>query len=904
MPLLSPTPMQSASVGLDVDRSSRQRVRSFSFLAWLLLPFVFYLTPLVFGYAWNSLSEQHNVLDPPEGYSGRLPDMRITVEAWVASVLTVPLHARLNEYIHALELPLWNPYQGLGESYQAQGDGSPYFPVSMLRSLLPYSLSNYVTFATYYVSAVFMYLFLRGEGLSDRTSIVGGIAWVLSGALSLHIPRPEFSDQIIMIPVLFWAAARALRRRDARTYVIFAFVTGLTVIAGHIQIAMIVGVVLALFLVVYAATLSDGPRTWFRLVAASLGVFVVGLGLAGFYLLPLAEGLRISYNKDPNLLSFTPTPFTNVVAFFFPLLFGQPFNGVWLPGDDTQSIAWDNLHAYVGTTLLFVIVAGGALLFRKSPRRGVHAFFLVMGVALAMRYISAPPVAAIDLLPVLGRQSPKHGTEIMAFCFIVAAAFTIQDWRSIHHQTLRWILLGTLVFVFGSVLTLIGKQGGFGQLHADDATRFTALTLFVVMVLSFVVLLANGWQRIPPEASSIVLGGALLAELSMYVMLGDSAPASLYVRLVLFGAILVGAVLLALRMRWAAAAIGALTVVGYAALVTVPSVGLARQFDIDTPPHCKQWLKDAAGENYRSFGIAPNFSSIDAVQDLSAVGPLAPVDFYNFVQSVSTPAVISRYGDSTTFTLSGLYIFPLDQYTKAKAIFDWVGVKYLVMDRNHFGTYAPQDFLGTGVALHQVYHDDSATILQSDAAAPKAEFSGRVQGVASEQGIVQLLQADPSRISGPPLLRVDSIPASLRVGLETGAANSVPVQVVDYRPNNVRLRVSAPSAGVVILKDSYFPGWSATINGQPTDIVSVNAMVRGVIVPGPGDYAVEFQYLPASFVQGVWLSASVLVFLLLVLAWTAIDRPKRRTHTNVVAEDGLADQPTLVGALEGGAAST
>src|SRR5438034_9998128 len=78
--------------------------KEWRFLLWLAIPFVFYLIPLLFGFSWNALGEGHNVLNPPEGYQGRTPDMRITVEAWGASVVVVPFHARLRDYIKAGEL--------------------------------------------------------------------------------------------------------------------------------------------------------------------------------------------------------------------------------------------------------------------------------------------------------------------------------------------------------------------------------------------------------------------------------------------------------------------------------------------------------------------------------------------------------------------------------------------------------------------------------------------------------------------------------------------------------------------------------------------------------------------------------------------------------------------------------
>ncbi|MBV9578435.1 MAG: hypothetical protein JO057_07595 [Chloroflexi bacterium] len=858
---------------LDAQGVAARSRQSWTFLLWLALPLVFYLVPLALGYAWNSLSEQHNVLDPPEGYSGRLPDMRITVEAWGASVLTVPLHARLHEYLSTLQIPLWNPYQGLGEPYQAQGDGSPYFPLEVLRSTLPYSLSNYVSVLSYYLSAVFLYLLLRDLELGEGAAIVGGMTWVLSGALSLHLARPEISDQVVMFPVLFWAAARAMRTRTARDYVIFALVTGLNAVAGHIQIAMIGSVLLVAFVPVYAATVSVGPRAWIRTVLTTIGTFVLGIGLAGFYVLPLAEGLRVSYNKDPNLLSFISTPFANVVAFFFPILFGNPFNNGWLPGDDTQTASWENLYAYVGTAVLLIAASGAAWLVKRTPGRTMHAFFLIAGVVLTMRYISAPPFASIDLLPILGRQSPKHGTELMAFCFIIAAAFAIDRWQRLDSQWVKWILVGTLLYFVGSLFTLIGRQGGFGQMHADSAVRFTSATAVIVLAVLGVVWAARNWRRLSPQGATILLGGVLIGELSIYLPLGNSSAPFLYARLVLFGLMIGASLLLALRMRWAAAGVCGLIVVGYGLLIALPDIGLPRAFDVDSPPHFMQWLRSNAADDYRSFGVPPNFSSIDAVQDLAAVGPLAPQDFDNFVQVVGTQAIISRYSDSTTFTLAGLYDFTLDRYAATKPVFDWVGVKYLVLTRNYFDANAEQTLLTRGDGLHEVYKDDNATILQSDNAQPKAEFWQRVRFSANESSTLSLLASDPGSILGPPTVELASVPAELTDELHDGDTTPSSVTVETYRPNFVALHFDAPAAGLAVLKDSNFPGWQATLNGQPADIVGVDGIVRGVFVPGPGEYELTFAYRPASFVQGVWLSAMVAILLAGVFVW---DLARRR----------------------------
>ena len=129
-------------------------------LLWLGVPFAFYLIPVLAGYAWSARSPGTPQV-PDSAYAGRDPDVSISIERYGTGVVFLPFQARLREYLQAGELPLWNPYQGLGEPFAAQGDGNPYFPVEIVRALLPYSLGNYVTFLEYYISAVFFYLFLK-----------------------------------------------------------------------------------------------------------------------------------------------------------------------------------------------------------------------------------------------------------------------------------------------------------------------------------------------------------------------------------------------------------------------------------------------------------------------------------------------------------------------------------------------------------------------------------------------------------------------------------------------------------------------------------------------------------------------------------------------------------------------
>lgn len=44
------------------------------------------------------------------------------------------------------------------------------------------------------------------------------------------------------------------------------------------------------------------------------------------------------------------------------------------------------------------------------------------------------------------------------------------------------------------------------------------------------------------------------------------------------------------------------------------------------------------------------------------------------------------------------------------------------------------------------------------------------------------------------------------------------IRLTDYEPNRLVYKVSTPKDGVVVFSEVYYPGWQATIDGQPVDI--------------------------------------------------------------------------------------
>ncbi|HUQ82745.1 MAG TPA: YfhO family protein [Gemmatimonadaceae bacterium] len=107
-----------------------------------------------------------------------------------------------------------------------------------------------------------------------------------------------------------------------------------------------------------------------------------------------------------------------------------------------------------------------------------------------------------------------------------------------------------------------------------------------------------------------------------------------------------------------------------------------------------------------------------------------------------------------------------------------------------------------------------------------------------------------------------------------GAAQHVAVEVVDYRANEMTLRLTAPDSGWLMVTDRWAPGWRATVNAKPVSTFGANFIFRAVPV-GRGVNVVHFSYRPAGY---PWLLAVSWLTLAGVLAIATHQLRRRKQH--------------------------
>jgi hypothetical protein len=114
-----------------------------------------------------------------------------------------------------------------------------------------------------------------------------------------------------------------------------------------------------------------------------------------------------------------------------------------------------------------------------------------------------------------------------------------------------------------------------------------------------------------------------------------------------------------------------------------------------------------------------------------------------------------------------------------------------------------------------------------------------------------------------------SIPSLLQRGERAGSQGIGEARVLSYTPERAVIQVEAHQAGYLVLTDTFYPGWRATVNGKGVPILRADPYFRAVRVEA-GQHRVEFIYQPLSLRLGMALSGLSLLIALLI--WGGVDK--------------------------------
>jgi len=171
-----------------------------------------------------------------------------------------------------------------------------------------------------------------------------------------------------------------------------------------------------------------------------------------------------------------------------------------------------------------------------------------------------------------------------------------------------------------------------------------------------------------------------------------------------------------------------------------------------------------------------------------------------------------------------------------------------------------------GDPFRKVASSGPTTLYENANALPRAYVVAGARIAQSEEEAVKVLHAPDFNPRESVVLQTSEDHPS-----EPGGSRAGEVRWVQRNSDGLRLEVSSPYDGYLVLSEADYPGWQATVDGERTPILRANLAFRAIRFP-KGRHQVAFRFRPW-IVR--WGGIGSIVSAALVLGWIAVPRFRR-----------------------------
>lgn len=169
----------------------------------------------------------------------------------------------------------------------------------------------------------------------------------------------------------------------------------------------------------------------------------------------------------------------------------------------------------------------------------------------------------------------------------------------------------------------------------------------------------------------------------------------------------------------------------------------------------------------------------------------------------------------------------------------------------------------SGLRVEPIYHGDDGWLYRLPDARAVAYIGYRIEAVPDERAtLARVTDGEPDFaeiVQGTATTPRDLPPDGRCEGVERS-----PQQISAQSANTVAIATTSACAGILVLNNSWAPGWVATIDGQKAPLLRANYLARAVALPA-GSHDVRLTYAPRSFFLGLALTGATIVGLIAAL---------------------------------------
>jgi hypothetical protein len=773
------------------------------------------------------------------------------------------------ESIKHFDFPLWNPYQFSGHPFFANPQHALLYPFNGLFFLLPFDVAfNGIIILHFFLGGLFTYLFVRDLKVNPTGALISGLIFMLSGyLLSVHSLLTILLSSVWM-PLIMMFFRRAMIGQGFKNEILTAILIAISFLGGGIEIVYGNFFVL-LFMVIFSSStvshssvkeevgepLSGLPGfgrpqrtaptrfmfdTIFYRVRSLLIISILFLFLSAIQLFPFVElfhhsirGSGITY-QEATTWSFAPK---DVLLFFLPDAYGYflDMKKYWMVQCWFKTL-------YTGG-LPFIL----SLIFFLSPHpplsppgekervrgfgRNRKFFFILMLLSLFLSLGHYNPLYSFVFryIPFFnGIRYPAKFLYIFILVLSITAGLGFQRLTELskecEHKTYKNLfIVFSLTCGFFLLFLVLGhkeiehflklKEIDFPQFNHLSVNLFHAKRFFFYLALFFLLIRVGdevrwkGWAKI---LLIFFLTADLFGNMGFY---WKEKTADYFQKTRILE------IISSDKDHFRIFSTGKTIAMDTPILVADPS-----PFNVFKEKHLPSF--NLIFRLHDIWGI--DVIRLKRTEDLYKAFTVAP--------SISATNLVNLYGVKYAISITPIEGDPRFELIYAR-IEGLPGKREDLLKENTIKLYKNLNPLPRAWLVRDFKVLDSKTILS------------RMTSKDFRPDREVLLEEKPKwggeAIGGrrrPPLRKTND-------GGEPLSGLPQKVEIIYEKNNRLQLLVNSAEDSLLVLSDTYYPGWKAFVNGTPQKIYQADYAFRAVPL-NPGTHRLEFVYDPMSFKLG------------------------------------------------------
>ena len=739
-----------------------------------------------------------------------------------------PIRYSLAQSLSAGELPLWDRHMGMGFPLLADFQSAPFYPPHLVFLFVSFFDAIRILFVFHYVvSALGAYALARQWGYPAYLSTIAALLFTFGGIVVSLTNVLNHFQTAVWLPWLILAGARAIRFYSGKNLIMLSVVGLIQFLAGSPELYAISLVLLYVSMVAEAK--ESNALSYLKPFALILLANTVIAGVSMVQLLPTLE-LFVQSRRPTNIpyheaTAWSLSPVSLVNLFILDKEVDRSlFNGVRLFfGRDIPFL----VSLYMGQLCVFGLCSwfSHARRFEKL----VLSSLVLLGLALAL------------------------GKHSLIYSLLLAYVPLFSLFR----------FPEKFVFLVYPLLIIITLRGFHAYVTSEDGNHKKSLRLFCAIVVSLTIIYCvcllrldyfftlMHWADLVRPASIEDILPSLLFSLERQILL------SLALLLVLF----------LYKRRTLGPPVFRMLIV---ALVFIDLTSAHRQFQFLVRPGLvtdnPKIISNSDSERYRLFSGLPSLHpSVFTMRDR------AFPEVAEAVWSSLVPNIGVFYNVDYMQEIDALSRAPYDVFLKTAqnlapgklySLLGALNVKYI-------SSYSPLPEGETELVRH--FPEYPLWLYELKRAVPRVYVVSAAEYESDPSKTLERLASEDFDA-----LETVLVHESISFGNKRGVQGEA--RILAYENHLVNIQASLDIPGILVLADSFYPGWNAYVNGRQEKIYRANLFFRAVPLTA-GTHTVEFRYEPRSFAIGRAVS---IITLLSILA-TSIFLYLRKRRRNLTA---------------------